>query len=120
MAYWKYALRRNLDGSPRGGFPRSPSNWPRMPEAPDERSWKTDRALLRSEHERLVEAMRAFDPRRLDDAAPGSGAYRFIDHFHGIVMHDVHHVAQIQLLKRIYRSGSEPAAGRIQCPDGSP
>jgi hypothetical protein len=104
IAYWKYALRRNLEDLPRGGFPRSPSNWPRIPERPDERSWKRDRALLRAEHERLIDAVGAFDPRRLDDTAPGSGAYRFIDHFHGIVMHDVHHVAQIQLLKRMYRS----------------
>ena len=26
LAYWKYAVRRHLDDSPLGSFPRSPSN----------------------------------------------------------------------------------------------
>ena len=57
--------------------------------------------LLRSEHERLVETVRALDPRRLDDEAPGSVAYRIADLLHGVVMHDTYHVGQIQLLKRM-------------------
>ena len=35
IAYWKYAIRRVLDGSGRGGFPRGPSNWPPPPDRPD-------------------------------------------------------------------------------------
>lgn len=104
LAYWKYAVRRNLEGSPIGGFARSPANWPRVPEVPDERSWKEDRALLRSEQERLVAAVRAIDPKRLDDEAAGGGAYRLVDLLFGIVMHDVYHVGQIQLLKRLYQN----------------
>ena len=104
IAYWKYAVRRNLEGSGRGGFPRSPSNWPRVPEPADAAAWKRDRALLKSEHERLVAAVEGFDPRRLDEEAPGSGSYRFADLIFGVVTHDVYHVGQIQLLKRLYRS----------------
>ncbi len=112
IAYWKYAVRRNLEGSPRGGFPRSPSDWPQPPEVADAGSWKADRALLRSEHDRLVAAVRAFDPRRLDEEAPGSGAYRFVDLLFGVVTHDLYHVGQIQMLKRLYRSaGPEAGAG---------
>lgn len=104
VAYWKYAVRRNLEGSPTGGFPRSPANWPRLPEVADTKAWKEDRAVLRTEHERLLEAVRGFGPRRLDDKAPGSGAYRYLDLLHGVVMHDAYHTGQIQLLKRLYRS----------------
>ena len=96
IAYWKYAVRRRLEGSPKGSFPRSPSDWPRMPEPADEAAWKKDRALLRDEHERLVEVVGSFDPRRLDEA--DSSSYRCVDLIYGIAMHDTHHVGQIQLM----------------------
>ena len=103
VAYWKYAVRRNLEALPQGGFPRSPSNWPAVPRPADAAHWKADRALLRSEHEQLVEAVRACSPRRLDETAPGSGNYRFADLLFGAASHDLYHVGQIQLLKRLYQ-----------------
>jgi hypothetical protein len=105
LAYWKYAVRRNLDALPQGAFPRSPSNWPAVPKPPDAQHWKADRALLRSQHTELVEAVRAFDPRRLDDRVPSSKNYRFVDLMFGIVSHDLYHVGQIQVLKRLYPAG---------------
>ncbi len=57
--------------------------------------------MLRSENNQLVEAVRAFDPRRLDEVAPGSGNYRFVDLLFGIVSHDLYHIGQIQVLKRL-------------------
>ena len=107
LAYWKYAVRRKLDDSPRGGFPRGPSNWPQAPSNPrraDEAAWKEDRSLLRAEHDKLVAEVRAFDPRRLDAMVSGSGSYRYVDLLHGVVLHDAHHVGQIQLLKRLHRA----------------
>lgn len=103
LAYWKYAVRRNLVALPQGTFPRSPANWPAVPKPADAPHWKADRGLLRSEHVELVEAVRAFDPRKLDKPAPGSGNYRFVDLLFGIVSHDLYHVGQIQVLKRLYR-----------------
>lgn len=102
LAYWKYAVRRHLEDLPQGSFPRTPANWPAVPEPADAAHWKADRALLRSEHGQLVEAVRGFDPRRLDKAAPGSGSYRLADLLFGIVSHDLYHVGQVQLLKRLY------------------
>ena len=101
VAYWKYAVRRKLDGSARGGFPRKPSNWPRVPEPADEEAWKEDRALLRDEHRLLVAAVEGFTPDRLDDA--GTATYRYADLIYGIAMHDAYHAGQIQLMKRLYR-----------------
>jgi hypothetical protein len=111
LAYWKYAVRRNLESLPKGTFPRSPSNWPAVPKPADAGNWKADRGLLRSEHELLVEAVRAFSPRRLDEVAPGSGSYRFVDLLFGVVGHDLYHVGQIQLLKRLHptRRGRAPS-----------
>ncbi len=104
LAYWKYAVRRNLEALPKGTFPRSPANWPAVPRPADAPQWKVDRALLRSEHVRLVEAVRAFDPRRLDERALGSRKYRFVDLLFGIVSHDLYHVGQVQMLKRLYQA----------------
>ncbi len=109
LAYWKYAVRRHLDDIPSGSFPRSPSNWPAVPEPASEALWKADRMLLRREHELLVAATRALDPGRLDEEAPGSGTYRLADLLFGIAMHDAYHVGQIQVLKRIYQSGGARA-----------
>ena len=72
IAYWDYAVRRLLDGCARGAFPRAPSNWPAPPARPDARAWTADLALLREEHERLVEAVRRVDPQRLGRRPPGS------------------------------------------------
>jgi len=106
LAYWKYAVRRNLEAAPQGTFPRSPSNWPAVPKPADARAWNADRALLRSQHTQLVEAVRMFDPRRLDKQVPSSKNYRFVDLMFGIVSHDLYHVGQIQTLKRLYQTGS--------------
>jgi uncharacterized damage-inducible protein DinB len=102
IAYWKYAVRRRLDDSvPRGAFPRSPSNWPRIPDEPGERAWKEDRVLLRQEHEALVAIARTLglgDLERRD----AKGEYRALDLLFGVAAHDVYHTGQIQLMKRLY------------------
>lgn len=103
IAYWKYAVRRRLDDSvPRGAFPRSPANWPRVPDEPNERAWKEDRALLRREHEALVEVAGTLEPALLD-RRDAKGEYRALDLVFGVVAHDVYHTGQIQLMKRLYR-----------------
>ncbi|MFQ5550421.1 MAG: DinB family protein [Gemmatimonadales bacterium] len=104
LAYWKYAVRRLLEDSPKGGFTRTPANWPRTPDSRDEASWKRDRALLKTEHDLLVQAVHVFDAKQLDHRVAGSKTYRYADLMFGIVTHDVYHVGQIQLLKRLYQS----------------
>jgi uncharacterized damage-inducible protein DinB len=104
IAYWKYAVRRRLTGEPKGGFARTPSNWPRPPEIADEPAWQKDRALLRQEHSRLIEVVRGLDPGRLDETPDGGGGWRYADLLMGIVLHDTYHAGQIQILKRIYSS----------------
>jgi DinB superfamily len=103
IAYWKYAVRRLLDGSKRGGFPRRPSNWPALPDPPDERNWAEDVALLRVEHERLVEAVSSVDPARLFQRLPTSRRWTYGELMVGVAMHDAYHTGQIQLLKRLWQ-----------------
>jgi uncharacterized damage-inducible protein DinB len=103
VAYWDYAVRRLLDGSARGAFPRAPSNWPNPPERPDARAWASDVALLRSEHERLAEAALQVDPERLGRRPQGSRQWTYGELLVGIAMHDAYHTGQIQLVKRLWR-----------------
>ncbi len=64
-AYWKYAVRRQLLGADRAGFPRSPSNWPAAPAKPDAEAWKADLALLVLPHVLLRDVVRRLPPAKL-------------------------------------------------------
>lgn len=102
IAYWKYAVRRMLDGSRRGAFPRGRSNWPE-PERVDQRSWADDVALLRAEHDRLVQVASAVDPALLSRRPPTSRRWTYGELIIGIAMHDAYHAGQIQLVKRLWQ-----------------
>lgn len=103
IAYWKYAVRRVLEGGRRGGFPRRPSNWPAVPERPDARSWAADIAILRTEHELLVRAVAALSPSLLQRRAPTGKRWTYGELVVGIAAHDAYHTGQIQLMKRLWQ-----------------
>ncbi len=100
-AYSRYNIRRSFEGlTERGGFPRPGGYWAELPDHIDEASWSEDKALLRTEQQRLVEAVTRFDPARLDEHA--TQEHTFADLLWGIVMHDLVHVGEMQVLKRLY------------------
>jgi hypothetical protein len=103
IAYWKYTVRRHLVPGEHPRFPRSPANFPRLPQPADEAAWSGDVALLRGEHDRLVEAVRAFPERRLDAIPSGGKRWTFGELILGIAAHDAYHTGQIQLLKRLWQ-----------------
>ena len=100
-AYWKYAVRRRLLGADLPHFPRSPANWPAMPEPADARAWAADRELLAAEHQLLLETVEDFPAARLGRHS-GRKRWSYGDLIIGIVMHDAYHAGQIQLMKRLY------------------
>jgi uncharacterized damage-inducible protein DinB len=104
IAYWNYAVRRRLesDGGPR--FPRSPANWPRVPERADARSWAEDVALLRVEHERLAATIATIPVSRYRTALPGGKRWTIGELIVGIAQHDAYHTGQIQMLKRLWHT----------------
>src|SRR5580658_3372685 len=59
-AYWKYAVRRRLEGGKRGSFVLKGSNFFVRPEKgkATEAAWRADRAILEHEHRTLVETIR--------------------------------------------------------------
>lgn len=104
VAYWNYAVERGLMGSPRGGFPRSPANWPGRTHGEADEAWAEDKRVVRWHHDSLFEAMAAFDPSRLDEVAEGKSTSTYADLITGVVLHDTYHAGQIQMLKRLARS----------------
>lgn len=94
-AYWKYAVRRRLQGGKRGSFVLKGSNFFARPEKgrATEKAWKADRELLAKEHQALRAAMEKIlrSPR----------SEKVLPMLYGIAFHDVYHAGQIRLLRRL-------------------
>lgn len=116
-AYWKYAVRSILERSPTldpalvgvtppetDGFARSPSNWPRVPNSPDDRQWKSDKALLVAEHERLLELACDVPIDLMGEHPSPSHKWSLGTYIAGVAAHDCYHLGQIQLIKRLIRA----------------
>jgi DinB superfamily len=102
-AYWKYVVRRRITGEKaRGAFPRSPSNWPEVPESPTAAAWRADVRLLHHMHQELLAAVAALPPRRLGARSPG-GKWTYAEMIFGVAAHDAYHTGQIQLVKRLHQ-----------------
>jgi hypothetical protein len=102
-AYWKYAVRRRLEGGKRGSFALKGSNWFPRAEEMGSALWHEDIRLLEREHRVLKEVAAALPVARLHAKAPG-GSIAVSTLLYGISHHDVYHAGQIQLLKRLQRS----------------
>ncbi len=94
-AYWKYAVRRRLEGGKRGSFVLKGSNFFARPEKgkATEAAWRADRAILKNEHRALVETIRKI--------LKSPCAKTHLRMMYGIAFHDVYHAGQIRLLRRL-------------------
>ena len=94
-AYWKYAVRRKIEGGKRGSFVLKGSNFFTRPEKgkATEAAWRADQAILENEHRALVESIR-----KLLKSAGTSKQLRML---YGVAFHDVYHAGQIRLLRRL-------------------
>jgi hypothetical protein len=94
-AYWKYAVRRRIEGGKRGSFVLKGSNFFARPEKDEmtEAAWDVDKKLLEREHRALREAVAKVlrTPR----------AARLLPQLYGIAFHDIYHAGQIRLLRRL-------------------
>jgi hypothetical protein len=95
VAYWKYAVRRRIEGGKIGSFALQGSNFfPRPAKGrANEPVWRADRELLEREHQ----ALRATIKKILGTPR---GA-KFLRQIYGVALHDVYHAGQIRLLRRL-------------------
>jgi uncharacterized damage-inducible protein DinB len=94
-AYWKYVVRRKLEGTKRGGFVLPGSNFFPRPQAGKltEAAWKADKEILRREHAALREAVTGALRKPLTP--------KLAHTLWGVSFHDVYHAGQIRLLRRL-------------------
>ncbi len=94
-AYWKYAVRRRLEGGKRGSFALKGSNFFARPEKGrlNEAAWRADRKLLENEHRALCGA--------ISKAIRTGRASSFTRQIFGVAFHDIYHAGQIRLLRRL-------------------
>jgi hypothetical protein len=94
-AYWKYAVRRRLEGGKRGSFALKGSNFFPRPEQgkTTEAAWRADQKLLEKEHRAMVET--------IGKVLKSSGARKKLGMLYGVALHDVYHAGQIRLLRRL-------------------
>jgi hypothetical protein len=102
VAYWKYAVRRRLEGGTAARFPRRPANWPHTPAEPDPAAWAADVAVLAEEHERLLSVVEAVPVSQYARALPTGKRWTKGELIVGIALHDAYHAGQIQMLKRLW------------------
>ena len=94
-AYWKYAMRRRVEGGKRGSFVLKGSNFFSRPEKGKltEKNWSADRELLDREHRALRETVRR--------VLKKNAAAKLLSGIYGVAFHDVYHAGQIRLLRRL-------------------
>jgi hypothetical protein len=94
-AYWKYAVRRRIEGGKRGSFALKGSNFFARPEKGklSEAAWRADKKLLEGEHRALREAVA-----KVLQTPRGTELLRQL---YGVAFHDIYHAGQIRLLRRL-------------------
>ena len=94
-AYWKYAVRRRIEGGKRGSFVLKGSNFFVRPEKGKlkEAAWSADKKLLEREHRTLhVTVAKVLRTAR---------AAKLLPQLYGVAFHDIYHAGQIRLLRRL-------------------
>jgi uncharacterized damage-inducible protein DinB len=94
-AYWKYAVRRRLEGGKRGSFVLKGHNFFVRPEKrkATEAAWRADQEILDAEHRAMVDTIR----KTLEFPV----SEKNLKMIYGVAFHDVYHAGQIRLLRRL-------------------
>ena len=94
-AYWKYAVRRRLEGGKRGSFVLKGHNFFARPEKgkATEAAWRADQKILETEHSTMVDAVAKMLQSPITE--------KNLKMIYGVAFHDVYHAGQIRLLRRL-------------------
>ena len=74
------------------------ADWPPIADTSAD-AWRADLAAMAEVNARLVAAVRAFPPERLDEIVAAT-EFNFYFLLHGIAQHNVYHAGQIALLNQ--------------------
>ena len=104
VAFWENRIADRLTGDVvHLTFERREGGWPIRRNSIDESSWREDVRMARACHRRLIRAVDAFDPSRLDEPLGERSTRPAIEYIHGVAEHSLYHAAQIKMLKQLAR-----------------
>lgn len=98
IAVWHGVVQQRMNG--KAVIPTGNDNFPEAGRTDAE--WKQAVEALRKSTHETAEAIRRFDPKRLEDRVPGKD-YAFRHMLCGVATHDAYHAGQIGLLKKALR-----------------
>ncbi len=102
IAFWENSVANRLSGQRvQVGFQQWKTGWVVKKEEISEAEWKDEINLLKAAHQRLVEALIAFDPGLLDLPPASSTGRNTIEFIHGVGEHSLYHTAQIEMIKTL-------------------
>ena len=102
IAFWENSVANRLAGeAARVPFPQRQTGWPRRIRTLTAAQWKDELRYLAQAHDRLVDIVTRFDPKRLDQPAGPRSDRIAIELIHGIAEHNLYHGAQIKTLKQL-------------------
>ncbi|MCA3004626.1 MAG: DinB family protein [Planctomycetaceae bacterium] len=131
VAYWNFNVGNILTGqSAFLDVPQRTAGWVEPVSELSEGQWARERTLVEISFLFLTDAVRDFDPARLDEPPPGSGAADgrkpakpltrpAAQYIHGIAEHNLYHAAQIKALK-LLAAGMDGGASRQTKPAAKP
>lgn len=100
-AFWKHVVRERLTGKKDPTFPYAGRDWFVCPS--DDRMFKADVALIKSEHQKLRKVIAGISRAGLEKPLRGRRHHTASFTIRGITAHDLYHAGQIQLLKALAR-----------------
>ena len=79
--------------------------WPIICDTLDDAQWTSEMNFMRETHEHLAEAVRGFDPQKLDQPPSKKTGRSAIEFIHGVAEHTLYHTAQMKMLKTLAKQG---------------
>ena len=114
ITYFENAVANKLSGADLPvEFDLRKRGWPVVCDAVEETQWRAERRYMEATHERLAEAVRSFDPRKLDQVASEKAGMTVMEYIHGVVDHTLYHTAELKLLKTLAKLALEQETSAV-------
>jgi len=102
IAFWENSVANRLTGEGiRLGFPQRKTSWAVQDDDVSPSQWRNELSTIKACHARLVAAVEAFDPAKLDMPYGSRSQRPAIECIHGVGEHNLYHGAQIKMLKTL-------------------
>nr|MBO2495257.1 hypothetical protein [Bacillota bacterium] len=101
--YWTARMTDVFEAIHRGEDPpaRSETDWPPVPDTPDNASWSSLQTELARAMAKLSDVVKSLRPEQLLSPTQGANSPSVLYEIHGLLAHTSYHTGQILLLRRL-------------------